>query len=825
MMAEPTSAQFPAKAAALFLPAPYKVMHGGRGGAKCLAIGTRVIMADGSLRPIEDVGVGELLMGPDSRPRMVLAVTRGNGPLYRVSQTSAMDYVVNDAHILSLKKSKSCALDRGERSKAGNWRRPQGRYADWPEITNINVKQALEQSRRWCSHFRGWRAGVLNLSHRQLRIDPYFLGLWLGDGTGREMRITTADSEVVEWCGEYASRVGLRLTLNGKPGNKARDLGFVDTPGKRNRLWSCFKSYDLPNNKHIPTDFLLNSESNRLQLLAGIIDTDGTRHHGGYVIAQVNERLARDIKQLADGLGFRTSLKRRKTKCSNNGQLGEAWYVSLTGAAWRVPCRIARKKWKRSEIKPNKDHLLSEITITPVGYGKYAGVTLDGDQLFLLEDGTVTHNSWAAARALLILASQRKLFILCAREIQRSIRDSVHKLLVDQIDVLGLAHAFDINANAIVCTETGSRFVFAGVRNNVTAIKSMEAIDICCLDEAENVSGHSWSVLLPTVRRDPPHGPFKRGSEVWVIFNPELDSDYTYKFWLLDPPKPVFRFDDSHGVDAAKAAMLAAKPTTVLIEMNWRDNEWFPDILRKQKEDLRRRDYESYLTVWEGKVRRIVQGAIYARELDKAQRENRISGTVEIDRSKPIDIGVDLGRADMTSLWFAQQVGMQHHFVDFYENFGFDWEHYLEQIQERKYVIGRIYLPHDARNKHVDAKKSVFQQTRDAYPRDGQVIVVPVTKAVVNDINAVRQMFPRMWFNEKRCSNGLHSLAHYRYEVDSETREVAEKPLHDWASHGADALRTYVMGLRDHPVNNRAQMHMPAPPPRSEQRGTGWLSI
>jgi phage terminase large subunit len=410
--------------------------------------------------------------------------------------------------------------------------------------------------------------------------------------------------------------------------------------------------------------------------------------------------------------------------------------------------------------------------------------------------------TWSFCRALLALGAQRKLYILCAREIQKSITETVHRTLSEQIDEMGYQNFYRVLSHKIVGIN-GTEFVFAGLRNNITAIKSMEGIDICAVFEATFVSEHSWTVLLPTVRRDAPHGPFGNGSEIWVEFNPELDRDYTYQFWVLEPPKG-----------------------TEVVNINWRDNPWFPDFLREQKNDMRKRDYEGYLTTWEGQVRRVLKGAIYAKELELAASEQRISPHILVDKMRPVDISADLGRSDMTSLWFSQQVGMEHRFVDYYGNFGFDWSHYIKVIQDRGYIVGRIFLPHDASAKQLAAAKSIERQTRDAYPGPNKVYVVPRTTSVANDINAVRAMFPRMFFNEKFCSDGITGLAHYQYDVDPDTKEVSDKPNHDWASHPADALRCYVMGLQSDTSRSRGpQMHMPGAPTGTRgQDRLGWMS-
>lgn len=187
--------------------------------------------------------------------------------------------------------------------------------------------------------------------------------------------------------------------------------------------------------------------------------------------------------------------------------------------------------------------------------------------------------SWGFARALLLQAAQRKLRILCARELQLSIQDSVHKLLSEQIISLGLEGSYQVQ-NAIIRGHNGSEFVFAGIRSNITKIKSMEGIDIVWVEEAETVSAASWDVLIPTIR--------KAGSEIWVSFNPREELDPTYQRFVINPP-----------------------PGAKVVEINWSDNPWFADTeLAKEKDYAYSTDPEAADHVWGGKTRKVSEAQI-----------------------------------------------------------------------------------------------------------------------------------------------------------------------------------------------------------------------
>jgi phage terminase large subunit len=369
--------------------------------------------------------------------------------------------------------------------------------------------------------------------------------------------------------------------------------------------------------------------------------------------------------------------------------------------------------------------------------------------------------SWGIARALLILAARKPLRILCAREFQTSIKDSVHKLLVDQIVALELMQFFEITQTSIR-GQNGSEFAFVGLKNNVANVKSYEGIDICWVEEAQTVSRNSWKTLTPTIR--------KEGSEIWVSFNPELETDETYQRFVVNPP-----------------------PDTISIKINYWDNPWFPETLRNEMESLKVRDHESYMQVWEGVCRQTIDGAIFAKEMMRAEAEERIT-KVPYDASKPVHAICDLGWSDATAWWLVQFVGMETRLIRYFEGSQRTMTSYLAELQSFGYVYDTIWLPHDAQNKTLAAAgRSIEDIVRGAGFKTRVLERVPT----IDSINAARTVFSNCYFDRENCADGLNCLRHYRYEVDPETGNFSKMPLHDRYSHGADAFRYIALMVKE----------------------------
>lgn len=381
----------------------------------------------------------------------------------------------------------------------------------------------------------------------------------------------------------------------------------------------------------------------------------------------------------------------------------------------------------------------------------------------VLHGGRGSSKSWSVARALIHLATIKPIRVLCARETQKSIQESVHRLLKDQIGALGVEHLFDVQETKIV-GKNGSDFAFAGIRQQgVANLKSFEAVDYCWIEEAQVVTKKSWDTLIPTIR--------KPGSEIWITFNPELDDDETYKRFVTDADEDCW-----------------------VCAINYVDNPWFDEVLEKERVKMLKRDPVGYLTTWEGKCRPAVEGAIYAGEIGTLVEAKRIRN-VPYDPMLKVHWIWDLGWNDSTAIIGAQRSGAEIAIVDYIEGDHRTLADYAQDIKAKRYNMGTLYLPHDGAAKNLQTGKSP-REVLIGLGFDAQLVP---NLDVEQGIHAARLLFPRCYFDRDKTGPLTNALKRYRRQQNATTGAFGA-PLHDENSHAADAFR-YLAVVADQLTN------------------------
>lgn len=357
------------------------------GRGKCLGKNTPILMSDGAIKMSQDILVGDKLMGPDGKSRKVLSITSGQDNLYKIIPVKGMSYIVNSVHLLSLKTTKikrDLNLFDKQTIKPG--------HTSPIFITAENLFQSNSTAKH-C--LKAWRPGPISFENESTShtIPPYILGVWLGDGTSTKPEITQqSNSEVVQEFKNFALSEGYGITEHADSRNDCSTYRLTDGGrGSSNRFMTHLSALNLLNNKHIPKEYIFTSIENRLELLAGLLDTDGSVHYEGYDIIQKNKLLAEAIVFVARSLGFAVNISECTKGIKSTGFSGQYWRVNISGDCDRIPVRVGYKKAKpRKQIK---NHLLTGITIEQAGYGNYYGFEIDGDKQFLLGDWQVTHNT------------------------------------------------------------------------------------------------------------------------------------------------------------------------------------------------------------------------------------------------------------------------------------------------------------------------------------------------------------------------------------------------------------------------------------------------
>lgn len=395
----------------------------------------------------------------------------------------------------------------------------------------------------------------------------------------------------------------------------------------------------------------------------------------------------------------------------------------------------------------------------------------------VLWGGRGSGKSWGIARALLIEGAKRPIRVLCTREVQKSIKDSVHKLLADQIKALGLSKKYQVLETTIRGLN-GTEFVFAGLgTQTVDSIKSYEGVDYCWVEEAQFVKKRSWDVLTPTIR--------KAGSEIWISLNPELATDETFVRFVKNPP------DDA-----------------IVVRMNYSDNPWFTAELEAErlhaKRTMTKDDYEN---IWEGKCKKAATGAIYAQEVEDAEEFKRFR-PAPYDPMLNVHCIWDLGWNDSMVIIMAQRSGSELRVIDYIEDSHRTLDSYVngdpqrpeqDYLKKRQWNWGYDWLPHDGFHKDFKTGKST-EQILTSLGRKVDPDGVP-NIGLEEGIKIARMTFGRVYFDEDKAGRLIECLRRYKRAINQTTGE-AGAPVHDEFSHGADGYR-YLALVADKLTNER----------------------
>ena len=385
--------------------------------------------------------------------------------------------------------------------------------------------------------------------------------------------------------------------------------------------------------------------------------------------------------------------------------------------------------------------------------------------------GRGSGKSWNFARALLIKGTEAPMRILCAREVQKSIKQSVHTLLKDQIQDLGLGDFYEVIETSIRGVN-GTEFSFAGLATNtVESIKSFEGVEVVWVEEAQTVSKRSWDILIPTIR--------KPGSEIWVTFNPYMDTDETYKRFVINKP-----------------------PNARIEKVNYSDNPWFPTVLEIERARCIDQNKEDYANIWEGDTKAAADGAIYHNEIRLAQEEGRVTN-IPSDALLKTHVVMDLGWNDSMSIILCQRSLSEIRVIDYIEDDHRTLDSYSDQLKKLNHNWGTMYLPHDARNKDFKYGTSA----EEIMQKLGWNTEVIPRSDIETGIKLARMTFSRAYFDADKSKRLIECLKNYRRAINQTTQEPGA-PLHDEYSHGADAWR-YVCAVVDGMSNETSSWDKP----------------
>lgn len=372
--------------------------------------------------------------------------------------------------------------------------------------------------------------------------------------------------------------------------------------------------------------------------------------------------------------------------------------------------------------------------------------------------GAKSHN---LARALLAIGATKKIRVLCARSVQKSITDSVHKLLSDIIAEYDSNNFYEVLKSTIV-GKNGTEFIFKGLHHNTKeAVKSAEGIDYCWVEEADTITDTEWELLIPSIR--------KENSEIWVSFNPDQPSDPVYQRFVANPDSDM-----------------------LIQEVSYLDNPFFPDVLEKERLRDMKRDYKAYEHIWLGKFDERLDGYVFANNIKEAREAGRITKAPH-KVGVPVVTAWDLGKTHLTAIWFAQRVGLEVRVIDYYECSGDDADlaKIAQYMRSKPYEYDMHYLPHDARHSRLGMQGSISEQLQSM----GIANQILPSNTIASGIQKAKTLLSECYIDSEKCKNGLHAMSKYHYKWNEKKNKFEDTPFDDWSADASDAFRYLALAL------------------------------
>lgn len=377
------------------------------------------------------------------------------------------------------------------------------------------------------------------------------------------------------------------------------------------------------------------------------------------------------------------------------------------------------------------------------------------------------------AEEIILRCYERETRVACIREVQKSIKNSVHRLLADKIEKFGLQSEFEVLETEIR-GRNGSIIIFQGMQNHTAdSIKSLEAYDLVWVEEAQTLSEFSFNLLRPTLRA--------KGSELWFSWNPRYKTDPVDKFFRKDPPA-----------------------NAICVNINWQDNPWFKsdtELYQDMLDDYER-DPETAEHVWGGAYG-AGKGAILAKWVNFAERNGRINNGVVFDPKGPdVELSSDIGFHDTAAWWCWQRKIGGYSLLGYVGASGMDADDWAPELVKKLAEwdipidrLGKIHLPPDAKAKTFTTKHSSVERLISKF--GVHRISVNGASKKADQVSAAREIIDRCEFHKERCEDGLDGLMAWEYEWNEDNNVFSRDPKHNWASHPGDAFAYGCQRMQD----------------------------